>query len=193
MAMSKPTNAQVPLSSNLSFPGLSSGQWPPTVLTFTYPASSLAAPHRTSGEMEHLDACDRLARSNASCNEGGEEEAMGEWPTTRTPNAEMLLQDSLDAFRLAVDSSSTQRIKQQRNNARIHQMVGRRLLVGDTSLPDCDRNAPGVEVEQPGEKEKIHEVSEQFKRFQMLNFKEHHHALRGTHLKTQGVSRVFVY
>lgn len=47
-------------------------------------------------------------------------------------------------------------------------------------------NAPGVEVEQPGEKEKIWEVSEQFKRFQMMNFNEHMHCLRGTHLKTQG-------
>jgi hypothetical protein len=44
-----------------------------------------------------------------------------------------------------------------------------------------------VEKVQPGEKEKIQEVSDQFKRFQMLNFDEHHHCLRGTHLKTQGV------
>ena len=49
-------------------------------------------------------------------------------------------------------------------------------------------DAEGVEVEQPGEKEKIWEVSEQFKRMQMMNFNEHHHCLRGTHLKTQGVS-----
>lgn len=48
-------------------------------------------------------------------------------------------------------------------------------------------DAEGVEVEQPGEKEKIWEVSEQFKRMQMMNFNEHHHCLRGTHLKTQGV------
>jgi hypothetical protein len=46
-------------------------------------------------------------------------------------------------------------------------------------------NAPGVEVEQPGEKEKIQEVSDQFNRMQMMNFNEHHHCLRGTHLKTQ--------
>ena len=51
-------------------------------------------------------------------------------------------------------------------------------------------DAPGVEVEQPGEKEKINEVSEQFKRFQMMNFDEHHHCLRGTHLKTQGVGPI---
>lgn len=49
-------------------------------------------------------------------------------------------------------------------------------------------DAKGVEVEQPGEKEKIWEVSNQFNRMQMMNFNEHHHCLRGTHLKTQGVS-----
>ncbi|KAK4539284.1 hypothetical protein LTR36_000809 [Oleoguttula mirabilis] len=47
-------------------------------------------------------------------------------------------------------------------------------------------DAEGVEVEQPGEKEKIKEVSDQFNRFQMMNFNEHMHCLRGTHLKTQG-------
>lgn len=50
------------------------------------------------------------------------------------------------------------------------------------------RDADGVEVQQPGEKEKIQAVSDQFKRFQMMNFNEHHHCLRGTHLKTQGVN-----
>lgn len=40
---------------------------------------------------------------------------------------------------------------------------------------------------QPGEAEKIQAVSDQFNRFQMMNFNEHHHCLRGTHLKTQGV------
>jgi hypothetical protein len=50
------------------------------------------------------------------------------------------------------------------------------------------RDAKGVEVIQPGEQEKIKEVSDQFNRFQMMNFNEHHHCLRGTHLKTQGVS-----
>ncbi len=49
------------------------------------------------------------------------------------------------------------------------------------------RDAPGVEEEQPGEKDKIYEVAAQFNRFQMMNFNEHHHCLRGTHLKTQGV------
>lgn len=49
------------------------------------------------------------------------------------------------------------------------------------------RNAKGVEEIQPGEQEKIKEVSDQFNRFQMMNFNEHHHCLRGTHLKTQGV------
>lgn len=46
---------------------------------------------------------------------------------------------------------------------------------------------PKVETIQPGEKEKIEEVSAQFNRFQMMNFNEHMHCLRGTHLKTQGV------
>jgi hypothetical protein len=49
-------------------------------------------------------------------------------------------------------------------------------------------DAEGVEVMQPGEAEKIQEVSAQFNRFQMMNFNEHMHCLRGTHLKTQGVS-----
>ncbi|KAK5062935.1 hypothetical protein LTR84_005011 [Exophiala bonariae] len=47
-------------------------------------------------------------------------------------------------------------------------------------------DAEGVEVKQPGEEQKIKEVSDQFNRFQMMNFNEHHHCLRGTHLKTQG-------
>ena len=53
---------------------------------------------------------------------------------------------------------------------------------------DFHRDAKGVEFEQEGEKDKIAEVSAQFNRFQMMNFNEHHHCLRGTHLKTQGVS-----
>lgn len=48
-----------------------------------------------------------------------------------------------------------------------------------------DRDAEGVEVQQPGEKEWIQKVSDQFNRFQMMNFNEHMHCLRGTHLKTQ--------
>ena len=48
------------------------------------------------------------------------------------------------------------------------------------------RNTPGVETTQPGEEEKIRAVSDQFKRFQMMNFNEHMHCLRGTHLKTLG-------
>jgi hypothetical protein len=47
-------------------------------------------------------------------------------------------------------------------------------------------DAEGVEEIQPGEHEKIQAVSEQFNRFQMMNFNEHMHCLRGTHLKTQG-------
>jgi hypothetical protein len=55
-------------------------------------------------------------------------------------------------------------------------------------MPEYIRwDAKGVENEQPGEKEKIKEVSEQFSRFQMMNFDDNQHALRGTHLKTQGV------
>jgi hypothetical protein len=55
-------------------------------------------------------------------------------------------------------------------------------------MPEYVRwDASGVEHEQPGEKEKIKEVSEQFSRFQMMNFDDNQHALRGTHLKTQGV------
>lgn len=55
------------------------------------------------------------------------------------------------------------------------------------ALTEECRDAKGVEVEQPGEKDKIQAVSDQFNRFQMMNFNEHHHCLRGTHLKTQGV------
>ena len=54
-----------------------------------------------------------------------------------------------------------------------------------------DRDAPGVEVEQPNEKANIQAVSDQFNRFQMYNFNEHMHCLRGTHLKTQGVRHKF--
>jgi len=56
-----------------------------------------------------------------------------------------------------------------------------------TTTEQNRRDAQGVEEEQPGEKDMIYEVAEQFKRFQMMNFNEHHHCLRGTHLKTQGV------
>lgn len=58
---------------------------------------------------------------------------------------------------------------------------------GDTATDLCG-DAKGVEVIQPGEQEKIKEVSDQFNRFQMMNFNEHHHCFRGTYLKTQGVS-----
>ena len=47
-------------------------------------------------------------------------------------------------------------------------------------------NADGVEKITPGEIEKIQAVSDQFNRFQMMNFNEHMHCLRGTHLRTQG-------
>lgn len=56
-------------------------------------------------------------------------------------------------------------------------------------VADQFRDAEGVEVIQPGEPEKIKEVSDQFNRFQMMNFNEHTHCLRATHLKTQGVSQ----
>ena len=51
-------------------------------------------------------------------------------------------------------------------------------------------DAEGVEVVPDGELGKIQAVSDQFNRFQMMNFNEHMHCLRGTHLKTQGVRRV---
>jgi len=57
---------------------------------------------------------------------------------------------------------------------------------GSASSKYIKWNAEGVEVEQPNEKEKIQAVSDQFNRFQMMNFNEHAHCLRGTHLKTQG-------
>ncbi|KAK3072009.1 hypothetical protein LTR53_007597 [Teratosphaeriaceae sp. CCFEE 6253] len=47
-------------------------------------------------------------------------------------------------------------------------------------------DAEGVEVVPPAEQDKIYEVASQFNRFQMMNFNEHMHCLRGTHLKTQG-------
>lgn len=53
-------------------------------------------------------------------------------------------------------------------------------------------DAKGVEVIPDNEQEKIKAVSDQFNRFQMMNFNEHHHCLRGTHLKTQGVSELEV-
>jgi len=49
------------------------------------------------------------------------------------------------------------------------------------------RDAEGVEKLTEEEAERIQAVSDQFSRFQMMNFNEHHHCLRGTHLKTQGV------
>ena len=49
-------------------------------------------------------------------------------------------------------------------------------------------DAPGVETIEDGEAVKIQDVSDQFNRFQMMNFNEHMHCFRGTHLKTQGVS-----
>ena len=55
-------------------------------------------------------------------------------------------------------------------------------------MPEYIRwDAEGVEKTQPEEEQKIKDVSAQFNRFQMMNFNEHHHCLRGTHLKTQGV------
>jgi hypothetical protein len=50
-----------------------------------------------------------------------------------------------------------------------------------------DRDAEGVEKVTPEEEKRIQDVSDQFCRFQINNFNEHHHCLRGTHLKTQGV------
>ncbi|USP82840.1 heme-dependent catalase [Curvularia clavata] len=47
-------------------------------------------------------------------------------------------------------------------------------------------DASGVEKISADEEQKIKDVSAQFNRFQMMNFNEHMHCLRGTHLKTQG-------
>ena len=68
-------------------------------------------------------------------------------------------------------------------------MVGdsSKVVNREESIDLLDRDAPGVEVEQPNEKANIQAVSDQFNRFQMYNFNEHMHCLRGTHLKTQGV------
>lgn len=52
-------------------------------------------------------------------------------------------------------------------------------------------DAEGVEVIPDGEAKEIQEASDQFNRFQMMNFNEHMHCLRGTHLKTQGVGMSF--
>ena len=49
-------------------------------------------------------------------------------------------------------------------------------------------DTPGVENIPADEEQKTKDVSAQFNRFQMMNFNEHMHCLRGTHLKTQGVS-----
>lgn len=51
------------------------------------------------------------------------------------------------------------------------------------------RDTENLCPEMDGEVDKIKDVSDQFNRFQMMNFNEHHHCLRGTHLKTQGVSQ----
>jgi hypothetical protein len=61
-------------------------------------------------------------------------------------------------------------------------------LCNHNVLTQANRDADGVEKEMPNEKEDIQKVSDQFNRFQMYNFNEHMHCLRGTHLKTQGVS-----
>ncbi|KAK4046744.1 hypothetical protein OIV83_005849 [Microbotryomycetes sp. JL201] len=49
-------------------------------------------------------------------------------------------------------------------------------------------DAPGVEVIPEDEKDKIRASAEigATERFQQMNFNEHHHMFRGTHLKTQG-------
>jgi hypothetical protein len=49
------------------------------------------------------------------------------------------------------------------------------------------RDAPGVEVVQPGEEDlKLH-VAKQFNQLQTLSFQKTAHCMRATHLKTQGV------
>lgn len=78
-------------------------------------------------------------------------------------------------------------IIQYQQHGRLYQVVSREHPLHFLPALTPLRDAEGVEVIQPGEAEKIKEVSDQFNRFQMMNFNEHHHCLRGTHLKTQGV------
>lgn len=49
------------------------------------------------------------------------------------------------------------------------------------------RDAPGVEIIQPGEEELKLKTAGHFCALQRLNFQNTHHCMRGTHLKTQGV------
>lgn len=74
----------------------------------------------------------------------------------------------------------------RKQNGELYQVV-RHHHINTKITAETNRDAQGVETIQPGEQEKIQEVSDQFNRFQMMNFNEHHHCLRGTHLKTQGV------
>jgi hypothetical protein len=76
---------------------------------------------------------------------------------------------------------------------------GGRIASGTVKAGGQDKPAPGeyirwdaegVEVVPEGEQAKIQAVSDQFNRFQMMNFNEHMHCLRGTHLKTQGVRQI---
>lgn len=56
------------------------------------------------------------------------------------------------------------------------------------SLTDLFRDAPGVEVIQPGEEELKQKTAKHFTDLQGLQFQQTHHCMRATHLKTQGVS-----
>lgn len=52
---------------------------------------------------------------------------------------------------------------------------------------DFVRDAPGVEVIQPGEEELKRKTAKHFNDLQSLQFQQTHHCMRATHLKTQGV------
>ena len=80
---------------------------------------------------------------------------------------------------------------------RIQNIHNGKLANGTVRAGGQDKNAPGVFIKwnasgvekiPADEEQKIKDVSAQFNRFQMMNFDEHMHCLRGTHLKTQGVS-----
>lgn len=56
-------------------------------------------------------------------------------------------------------------------------------------MPEYIRwDAPGVEVIQDGEDEKKKEIAKQFLKLQEMSFNLTCHAMRATHLKTQGVN-----
>lgn len=75
-------------------------------------------------------------------------------------------------------------------NGTIHSMVSITLRGLHCSCMRADefcRDAPGVEVIQPGEEELKKKTAQHFCALQSLQFQQTHHCMRATHLKTQGV------